>query len=169
MTRRYSTFIPRVVAGLIDGFIFFPLAMLDFWIWNASIGPLGLALWFSVNTFAYISYSILLHGTSGQTIGKRAMNIRVLDVHEGPASMKQAILRDSVWLGFITIGYFLELPGVLRGEDPMDPEKEASLGNLILGSGMLIWTFLEFFTMLFNRKRRAIHDFIAGTVVVRED
>lgn len=31
----------------------------------------------------------------------------------------------------------------------------------------LIWYFLELVTMLTNRKRRALHDFIAGTVVVR--
>ena len=32
---------------------------------------------------------------------------------------------------------------------------------------MFGWTLLEVLTMLTNAKRRAIHDFIAGTVVVR--
>jgi uncharacterized RDD family membrane protein YckC len=32
---------------------------------------------------------------------------------------------------------------------------------------MQIWIWGEFVTMLFNKKRRAVHDFIAGTVVVR--
>ena len=31
-----------------------------------------------------------------------------------------------------------------------------------------IWIWSEFIVLLTNRKRRAIHDFIAGTVVVRE-
>jgi uncharacterized RDD family membrane protein YckC len=30
-----------------------------------------------------------------------------------------------------------------------------------------IWVWGEFVTMLFNKKRRAVHDFIAGTVVIR--
>ena len=30
-----------------------------------------------------------------------------------------------------------------------------------------LWYVAELVTMLFNRKRRAVHDFIAGTVVVR--
>jgi len=32
---------------------------------------------------------------------------------------------------------------------------------------ILIWSLLEIITMLFDRKGRAIHDFIAGTVVLR--
>jgi len=31
-----------------------------------------------------------------------------------------------------------------------------------------IWIWSEFIVMLTNRKRRALHDFIAGTVVVRK-
>jgi hypothetical protein len=31
----------------------------------------------------------------------------------------------------------------------------------------LYWAILELITMLFNEQRRAIHDFIANTVVVR--
>jgi uncharacterized RDD family membrane protein YckC len=30
-----------------------------------------------------------------------------------------------------------------------------------------IWIWSEFLTMLFNKKRRAIHDFMAGTVVIK--
>ena len=33
---------------------------------------------------------------------------------------------------------------------------------------LLIWGLLEILAMLTNRKRRAIHDFIAGTVVVKQ-
>ena len=36
--------------------------------------------------------------------------------------------------------------------------------ELVLG----LWFWSEFATMLFNSRRRAIHDFLAGTVVVRE-
>jgi uncharacterized RDD family membrane protein YckC len=31
-----------------------------------------------------------------------------------------------------------------------------------------IWVWSEFLTMLFNQKRRAIHDFMAGTVVIKK-
>jgi uncharacterized RDD family membrane protein YckC len=32
---------------------------------------------------------------------------------------------------------------------------------------MQVWIWSEFVTMLFNKKRRAIHDFMAGTVVIK--
>lgn len=38
----------------------------------------------------------------------------------------------------------------------------------ILGGALLGWSLLELITMLTNSKRRALHDWIAGTVVVRE-
>jgi uncharacterized RDD family membrane protein YckC len=31
---------------------------------------------------------------------------------------------------------------------------------------MQIWIWGEFVTMLFNKKRRAVHDYMAGTVVI---
>jgi uncharacterized RDD family membrane protein YckC len=30
----------------------------------------------------------------------------------------------------------------------------------------LLWSFSEFITLLFNKKKRAIHDFIGGTIVL---
>jgi uncharacterized RDD family membrane protein YckC len=37
----------------------------------------------------------------------------------------------------------------------------------VLGYGALLMLFIELATMLTNRKRRALHDFIAGSVVVK--
>ena len=31
-----------------------------------------------------------------------------------------------------------------------------------------VWIRSEFITMLFNKKRRAIHDFMAGTIVIQQ-
>ncbi|TMF06308.1 MAG: hypothetical protein E6I52_00640 [Chloroflexi bacterium] len=31
-----------------------------------------------------------------------------------------------------------------------------------------VWIWSEFITMLFNKKRRAIHDFMAGTIVIQQ-
>jgi len=41
--------------------------------------------------------------------------------------------------------------------------------NLTIVILMQIWVWSEFVTMMFNKRRRAVHDFIAGTVVVRSD
>lgn len=40
---------------------------------------------------------------------------------------------------------------------------------MILGIGSLLWFVAEIVTSLMNQKRRAVHDFIAGTVVVKTE
>jgi uncharacterized RDD family membrane protein YckC len=94
--RRYQTFSPRLRAGLIDSMIFFPLSLLNIWIWESSIGTSGITLWCTIATFSHVTYSILLHRFYGQTLGKRIMKIRVLSVDDEPITMRQAVLRDSV-------------------------------------------------------------------------
>jgi uncharacterized RDD family membrane protein YckC len=39
--------------------------------------------------------------------------------------------------------------------------------SIMLGITDTLWSWAEIITMLTNKKRRAVHDFIAGTVVVR--
>jgi uncharacterized RDD family membrane protein YckC len=34
---------------------------------------------------------------------------------------------------------------------------------------MNVWIFSEFVVLLTNKKRRALHDFMAGTVVIRKE
>jgi uncharacterized RDD family membrane protein YckC len=111
----------------------------------------------------------LLHRFYGQTLGKRIMKIRVLSVDDEPITMRQAVLRDSVWLGLLLIGFVLNLPAVLAGDSylvTIDVTDSVEIGISYISSA---WLILEMITMLFNDKRRAIHDLIAGTVVVRDE
>ncbi len=41
-----------------------------------------------------------------------------------------------------------------------------SYADMVLGIAALLWFAGEIVTCLLNKKRRALHDFIAGTVVV---
>jgi hypothetical protein len=43
-----------------------------------------------------------------------------------------------------------------------------SIPFTLLSWVVLVWLVLEFVTMLINEKRRALHDYIAGTVVVSD-
>ena len=68
------------------------------------------------------------------------------------------------------VGY--EVIGVLTGR--FEPSALAT-GEGLQASGIfwlvislpMLWFFAEVITMLTNQKRRALHDFIAGTVVIR--
>ena len=83
---------------------------------------------------------------------------------------RQALARDAVPLVLIFCALVMDLPLVVSGWNPYEAAQVADLADpqfwLLWAS--FGWTALELVSMLTNRKRRALHDFIAGSVVVRE-
>jgi len=122
-------------------------------------------------------YQISLHALFGQTVGKRLLSICVRRVDGSPIGGREAFLRSSVDVVF-SLHWFLTLAIVIhqlqddafinQGWSNLYSSIEPSLPAhfqlvSILGA---IWGWSEFVTMLLNEQRRAIHDFIAGTVVL---
>jgi uncharacterized RDD family membrane protein YckC len=113
-------------------------------------------------------YSVVLHGLYGQTLGKMAMGIKVIDVgEERPMTIWQAFLRESVFIFFNTIFLCYSIYFVLN-DVPRDGSELAHIDTVVLVLAY-VWFFAEIGSCLTNYKRRAIHDFIAGTVVVNVD
>jgi uncharacterized RDD family membrane protein YckC len=166
---KYRTFWPRFWAGLIDALLFVPLAWLDHEIWQTVDSRLVLVPWFIVESLAWCAYSIVLHGLRGQTLGKQLTGVKVLDISESKLTMKQAVLRDALPVLLTAYGLIHDLPTVVSGGNPYDRTHDASAADVALAFGANLWFFLEVATMLWNEKRRALHDFIAGSVVVRVD
>jgi uncharacterized RDD family membrane protein YckC len=172
---KYSTFWPRFCAGTIDSLVLWPgsvlTAMLPYCDWPAQmLLPVYVALALSSTI-----YSIALHTKYGQTVGKMVCKVRVVDWKtEGPIDFSQALLRDAVPLIMLGILLVYQSLRVITGKVTVgrlaQPEELQDIGNispwLFLGIPM-IWFVLEIVTMLTNEQRRALHDFIAGTVVVR--
>ena len=163
---KYSTFWPRFWAGMVDGLIFIPLP----WIYNYTFAQFesnGLrVLLIVINSCAFVIYEIWMHARYGQTVGKMLCGVKVLDVSEKPLSLRQAILRDSFYLVLLPIGIIQDISRTLQGIDISKTTELTELDRILLYP-TLIWGLIELVTMLTNRKRRALHDFIAGSVVVR--
>lgn len=176
---RFKTFWPRFWAGLIDGFcigilqfvLFFPLGLLLGVSIHATGGPRWLATLFSVaGGFFPIAYSVLLHGRFGQTFGKMAMSIKVLHQDEQRIpTYREALMRDIGLVVMSVAGLAIVLYRAANGMPVGTPEAIASKTALeiALEYSSLAWFVLEIISMLTNEKRRALHDYIAGTVVVR--
>ena len=100
-----------------------------------------------------------LHGWYGQTVGKMITKVKVVGAKtEVRISFRHAVLRDSsLRVASTCIGKF-------RGSHSRSDELTFREWTTY---GIHIWLVAEFITMLTNDKRRAIHDLIAGTVVVR--
>ncbi|MDA1259853.1 MAG: RDD family protein [Planctomycetota bacterium] len=164
---KYETFWPRFIAGIYDGLILLPLTWGADFLVDRLAWPWPALFLYVPASFLYYAYSIWMHGRYGWTLGKRAAGVRVLDLSERPLSMRQAAFRDLVPVCLTVIGLAFEIPDRSFGGGE-------ETGVLLVGwslvalSGML-WFLAELITMLTNSKRRAIHDFIAGSVVIRAE
>jgi uncharacterized RDD family membrane protein YckC len=164
---KYSTFWRRFWAGMVDSLVFLPWMFFSDWIYARANSVPWLVFYFIVDSCIFVAYSILMHGRYGQTLGKMVCRVIVTDVTETPLSMRQAVLRDIFNLAFIPVSLAVGLPGILRGEQPFTPVDGDTSGLWIFGSFGVILFLVELVTMLTNSKRRALHDFIAGSVVIR--
>jgi uncharacterized RDD family membrane protein YckC len=162
--KKYSTFTNRLGAGIIDGIIFMPLALLFSTIRNDSITAFTICA--IVETILYTAYMVIGHGKYGQTLGKRLVGIKVFDLQEkNVIGYKNAFRRESIWF-FVAIVEALYLFFVSsKTADVQQAMTESNYYN-IFSLTSLAWFFLELGTMMFNKKRRAFHDFMAGSVVV---
>lgn len=94
--------------------------------------------------------------------------VKVLDLSEEHVpSLRQALIRDfpHIVVSVASLVYLYVL--VVVGKY----SREAEIGGpgLVIGIASMIWVLLELVTMLASERRRAIHDLLAGTVVVRDD
>jgi uncharacterized RDD family membrane protein YckC len=68
----------------------------------------------------------------------------------------------------MVLGLATQVQTILRIGKPFDPNPQNfGVGDWIMMSTGMLWFWAEIITMLTNRKRRSVHDFIAGSVVIR--
>jgi uncharacterized RDD family membrane protein YckC len=162
--KKYNTFSNRLGAGIIDGIIFIPIALLLSTIRNDSLSTFTICS--ILETVLYTMYLVIGHGKYGQTLGKRFVGIKVFGLQEkNVIGYKNAFLRESVWF-FVAIAESLYLFIVSSKTANVQQAMMESNYYNIFSLTSLAWFFLELGTMMFNKKRRAFHDFIAGSVVV---
>jgi len=173
----YAGFWKRFFAGFVDLLIFVPFMFLFHFIDGISItaamvGAVCSGLFYSV-------YSIGFHYKFGATIGKMAAGIKVTRPNGDAIALKHAILRSSFDLIFAVATIYTQLI-VLSQVDPAiyltaswTEQGQHMLQFFpawhdILNAVTFAWVLSEFVVLLFNERKRALHDFIAGTVVVHQ-
>jgi uncharacterized RDD family membrane protein YckC len=161
---RYKTVGPRFLAGWVDGLILLPLGFLSEYIFEQGIIWLTV-VWIPVFYSAFWLYSVIGHAVYGQTVGKHVTKLMVLDNKtETRIGWRQAILRDSFFILANTLSATLYVYFVAAGVTEIPSGLQIVV--LVLNYSGLIWFITEIVTCLSNKKSRALHDFIAGTVVV---
>jgi len=164
---KYRTFSPRFFAQLIDGIIFITIYYFYELILMVPEMPVSIIIaGLIISDFCYFFYSIYLHSVYGQTLGKMALKIKVLDISENPIKLHQAFLRDAPnilsTIPFLAFDIYQISTAGLIDESLRDNQLDYTALTIVS-----VWLIAEIIVTLSNKKRRAIHDFIAGTVVVR--
>ena len=160
---KYQTFFPRLVALMIDTFIMLPIGIFDDWFRQAEFPRVFFYFWIPISSLIFPIYSILMNGYYGQTLGKMWMNVKILDVSEEAITMRQAILRDLPQLIFNIGAIFIGIMAL--SFDSKSETLKYTYG--VYAALATVWGLADFLVFLKNEKRRALHDYIAGTVVVK--
>jgi len=156
----YGGFWRRVGAFAIDGFILAVVGQALGVAFGASFSSLGQSgRW--IGLFVAALYVIPAHHFWGQTLGKRALDLRVQRLEGGPLSVAAASVRYLA----------LAVPWFLNGlffSAPQWPSVLLIAVGVILGSVLFVGILGNLYLLIFNRpSRRLLHDWVAGTVVVR--
>ena len=173
--KKYRTFWRRFWAGSVDGLVLMPIVWFLGYLENSISMPVFVLITSFANALLAHAYNVILHAKYGQTLGKFFFKVKVFDITQSKLSYKQALLRDSVPIILGLIAYTMLVPHVLDGTYPFDNTDPNLREKIDLIPMMLFafvssgWFFLEVVTMLTNKKRRAIHDFIARSVVTMSE
>jgi uncharacterized RDD family membrane protein YckC len=173
----YAGFWIRVGSMLLDTLFILPVIFLSLY-----FNGLGKNIYFYTlipNLAFGLWYSIYLPKKYGGTPGKLVAGIKIIRSDGGSIGWKEAILRDSVPTG-MTIMYSVWMTMcILSADDEIYKSlnwlKQAeylitfSPGFFIFFQWVNnIWVYSELIVLLTNKRKRAIHDFMAGTVNVKE-
>lgn len=164
---KYETFGPRFWTGFIDACVLWPVSFVVTALLSLELADTIQAVLFVTEEVALITYTVLMHAKYGQTVGKMGCKVRVVDFKKERAiTPRQALLREGVPIAVV-------VPLFIYGLYMMHAGTEQRVGLVKNGAFWLIslvplvWFVAEVVTMLTNEKRRALHDLIAGTVVIR--
>lgn len=174
----YAGFWKRFCAGIIDMFVFLPFLYLFYLLESISISTALVSA--IISSILFVSYSIFFHYKFGATLGKMAAGVKVTLPDGSPIGLKQALLRSSVDVAFSIFAVIAQIIAINSSE----PDKFLSLGwgdrahylfalypawYFFVNVSSQIWYWGELIVLLFNKRKRALHDFIAGTVVIKKE
>jgi uncharacterized RDD family membrane protein YckC len=172
---RYAGFWPRLGSMLLDGIILLPLTVPAVW---ASMHYRLFDLYYFLPSVLFgLFYNVYLVRRFGGTPGKLIMGIRIRKLDGEPVGYREALLR---YVPAATLSLMSSLAMIVAVFHMTDTEY-SSLSMMDWSKRITelapswytpvqwaqnIWFWSELVVLLTNRKRRALHDFIAGTVVV---
>jgi len=174
----YAGFWPRLGALLIDSLVWLPVGVLSIWVDR----EYRLFDVYRVIPLVVLSvlYSMFLVARYGGTPGKLALGLRITELDGLPVTARAAVVRHLPELILSTLSMVALCVPLLAMSDAQYAEVASTVGDRTrylranapawyrpVDVAGAVWVWGELIVLLTNRKRRALHDFLAGTVVVR--
>ena len=172
----YAGFWARFASFILDALIMLPLMFFILY-----LNGLGKNIFFYTiipNLLFGLWYHIYLPKKYGGTPGKLIVGMKIIKLNGESIDWKEAVLRHSVLLT-LTLFSIVMMTSCLISADETTFN---SLGWLKRSEYLMtlspmffliytwvsnIWIYSEFIVLLTNKRKRAIHDYIAGTVIVK--
>ena len=173
----YAGFWKRLPAALIDTLVLIPLIFVFHYIQSINIIIAMIAA--VIFSFLFSLYGVYFNLKYGGTLGKLAVGIRVTKPNGQKISLREALLRSSVDIVFGLLFTASEVYAISR----VDPDAYLMAGYMERGKLLIplyleyskfiydlsnVWYWSEMVVLLLNKRKRALHDFIAGTVVIKK-
>lgn len=172
----YGGFKLRLGSILLDFLIFIPLFAIMHYLHSLDKNfKIATSLFFF---FFGLWYSIYLPKKYGGTPGKLILGIRILKINGEEIGWKESILRNLIETVLSIFGTVVMIACVLKADNEIYLSKTwvqkgayittfaPKLFNIHLWANS-IWMYSELIILLLNKRKRALHDFIAGTVIVK--
>ena len=99
-----------------------------------------------INACMYAAYEAFLTSTYGGTLGKMALGLRVILTDGSMLNLQQALIRHLIYAGGGIIGALVPMAGFLN----------------------VLWILVDNVSAAFDPQKRAVHDRIANTFVVKK-
>jgi len=173
----YAGFWIRFAAGLLDLLILLPFGGLIIYI--NSFNRFNCIYLYVPQFLIMIFYQVYLVKRYGGTLGKLAVGIKVIKLNGDAVDWEAAIYRYIVSIVLSIISFMITVSSVLSISDEqfmsvplIQRNGELLKGNPVYNYYMLIsflWVLSEIIVLLASDKKRAIHDLIGDTVVIREE
>lgn len=124
-------------------------------------------------------YNVYLIQKYGGTPGKLIVGIKVIKINGEKVEWKEAILRHIVMFGITLISVFIMIRSIgIADESYYENLTWMQKGQYLMGLSPVlflvhtwmsnIWIYGELIVLLTNKRKRAVHDFIAGTVIIKK-
>ena len=172
----YSGFWARLGALMLDSIFLIPFILLVQY-----INGFGKYIYF-ITLVPYLlivfGYQIYLPKKYGGTPGKLIVGNTIICINGQPITWKEAILRHCVTLILTIVSVVFYSICISQADDETFKSLSWIKRSRYLMSFSpsffqvyniinIVWVFSEFVVLLTNKRKRALHDFLAGTVIVK--